>query len=308
METAREGLLTPSELALPRTGADVVVVDLRQDRGDGLAKVPGSRHIGLHDGFAMGREDRGLHYDLPTPEELAAALSALGATPASTLVFLDDMGNRWATRAYWVMRYNGHRGGLYVLDGGIAAYLASGLPRAAEFAATVGPISPGAPALPVTPFPGARPDSDAGTPSTASYPPTTSTDEAIRATFADVREAVERGGATLCDVRTPQEHSGEVALAPRAGRVPGSVNRPWDRALAEDGTFLPADRLAEVLRPFTEGGLEPITYCQGGIRASLTWFCLQVLLGRPARLYAGSWEEWARDPELPVVAGAPVAS
>jgi thiosulfate/3-mercaptopyruvate sulfurtransferase len=105
-------------------------------------------------------------------------------------------------------------------------------------------------------------------------------------------------------VRTYQEHVGQVVMAPRGGRVPGSVHVPWERALAGDGTFLPAARLAEVLGPQLSSGKDLIPYCQGGIRASLTWFCLHELLGRPARLYAGSWEEWARAKELPVESGS----
>ena len=72
-------------------------------------------------------------------------------------------------------------------------------------------------------------------------------------------------------------------------------------ALSRAGASPQSDeQLAEVLHPFIANGHQPITYCQGGIRASLTWFALQVLLERPAKLYAASWEEWAQRRELPV--------
>ena len=91
-------------------------------------------------------------------------------------------------------------------------------------------------------------------------------------------------------------------MAARGGHIPGAINVPWDDCLSPDGTFLPDGPLAEVLRPYLAASQPAVTYCQGGIRASLTWFALSVLLGHPARLYAGSWEEWAQRPELPVLA------
>src|SRR5437016_6326334 len=104
--TARPGLVTPEELAeMPRHGLEPLVIDLRKNPADGRPKVPGSRWMDLHEGFAMRRPERRLEYDLPAPEEMAAALSRIGATPKRAMVFLDDMGNRWATRAYWVLRY-----------------------------------------------------------------------------------------------------------------------------------------------------------------------------------------------------------
>jgi thiosulfate/3-mercaptopyruvate sulfurtransferase len=134
----------------------------------------------------------------------------------------------------------------------------------------------------------------------AEYPAPGTRDERIRITAAELREALAVGRVQACDVRTAQEYSGEVAMSGRGGHLPGASHVPWDACLDSDRRFLPAARLEEALAPFLADPREPVPYCQGGIRASLTWFCLNELLGRPARLYAASWEEWAQDHSLPV--------
>ena len=104
------------------------------------------------------------------------------------------------------------------------------------------------------------------------------------------------------DVRSPKEFSGEL-LAPenlpqegaqRGGHIPGAKNIPWAQAVAEDGTFKPADQLREL---YESKGVTAekavIAYCRIGERSSHTWFVLQYLLGYPnVRNYDGSWTEW----------------
>jgi thiosulfate/3-mercaptopyruvate sulfurtransferase len=272
--SSRPGLVAADEVAAELDQADhgLTIVDLRSDRDDGRAKIPGSVWISLHDGFAQVRPERNLHYDLPSPEEFADALSRLGIAPETSVVLADDMGNRWSTRVYWLMSYYRHAGPVRVLDGGITAYLRSGNTTSAQFAP----------------------------PTQSRYPPPASRDESIRITRDQVLEGMEHGTLMLCDVRTPEEFRGEVQVSGRGGHIPGAINVPWDHSLDADGTFLPDSRLADVLAPYLDERGERITYCQGGIRASLTWFALQVLLGRKAKLYAASWEEWAQDPDLPV--------
>ena len=273
--SSRPGLISASELAARQSAGDtdLVVVDLRQDAGDGRAKIPGSAWISLHDGFAQPRPERNLNYDLPSAEEFASAMRRLGINPRSTAVFADDMGNRWATRAYWILRYFRHPGEALVLDGGIAAYIDAGGPTADAFT----------------------------TPQPAEYPVPGEMDESIRVTPKEILEGLDSGGITLCDVRTEKEFTGEVAMSGRGGHLPGAIHVPWDACIGPDGKFRDDRELAIVLAPYLESERQPVTYCQGGIRASLTWFALQVLLHRPARLYAASWEEWAQDATLPVV-------
>jgi thiosulfate/3-mercaptopyruvate sulfurtransferase len=272
--SSRPGLISTDDLARQLLAGEpqLVVVDLRQDANDGKRKIPGSVWVNLHDGFAQVRPDRNLTYDLPTAEEFAAAMRRLGIEPQSSVVLADDMGNRWATRAFWILRYFGHPGDTAVLDGGIGAYLESGEATADDF---------------VTPRP-------------SDYPVPTQTDESIRVTPREILEGLDANSITLCDVRTTQEYTGEVAMSGRGGHLPGAIHIPWDACIGPDGRFRDDAELTQVLAPYLESERQPVTYCQGGIRASLTWFALDVLLHRNARLYAASWEEWAQDASLPV--------
>ena len=270
----RKGLITVAELAARLEGepAGLAIVDIREKPDEGGGTIPGAVWVDLHDGFAQRRPERQLNYDLPRPDEVAATLGRLGIGPATEVVFADDMGNRWATRAYWMLHYYRHAAPVHVLDGGLAKWRELGMPTVAGFAS----------------------------PEPVDYPAPTATDPSIRATAEDLRDGVAAGTIQACDVRTPEEYSGEVALSGRGGHVPGAPHVFWEEADAPDRTFLPDDRLREVLAPFLSGGRELVTYCQGGIRASHTWFCLHELLGLPARLYAASWEEWGPREDLPV--------
>ena len=269
----RAGRTSTDELAqrVEDIGKGLVFIDMRES-GHGHPKVPGSAWLDLHDGLAQHRPDRGLGYDLPSPEEFASALSRAGASPESEIVIADDAGNRRATRAYWILRYFGHQGPVSVLDGGIGAYIRAGLPTAEEFS---------------RPAPG-------------DYPAPGQTDESIRATPEEILEGIDADRVVICDVRAPEEYHGVLAMSGRAGHLPTAQHVPWEACLEPDGTFRSNQELERVLQPFISNGHQPITYCQGGIRASLTWFALDVLLGRPAKLYAASWEEWAQRHDLPV--------
>jgi thiosulfate/3-mercaptopyruvate sulfurtransferase len=83
----------------------------------------------------------------------------------------------------------------------------------------------------------------------------------------------------LVDVRSPEEYRGELAApahlpqeaAQRKGHIPTAVNVPWGTAVAEDGTFKPADELRRIYgakgtpRPACSihAGLAQIEHLQG---------------------------------------------
>ena len=88
-----------------------------------------------------------------------------------------------------------------------------------------------------------------------------------------------------------------------AGHIPGAVNHPFTANLDADSRFLPA---AELRRRWLErlAGRQPqhvIAMCGSGVTACHNLLSLEVAGLPGAKLYAGSWSEWIRDPQRPIV-------
>ena len=117
--------------------------------------------------------------------------------------------------------------------------------------------------------------------------------------------------ATLIDVRSPQEYTGERTHMPdyqeegalRGGHIPSAVSVPWARASDEAGRFRSLPELEEIYS-FVAPGDNTIAYCRIGERSSHTWFVLTHLLGIPGvRNYDGSWTELGNAVRVPVATG-----
>ena len=68
---------------------------------------------------------------------------------------------------------------------------------------------------------------------------------------------------------------------------------------------------AEILAECATVGISPETpvylYCFKGARASNTFVALKEAGVKDVRMYFGSWNEWSRDPALPIEEGHPAA-
>ncbi len=121
--------------------------------------------------------------------------------------------------------------------------------------------------------------------------------------------AASLGDATqlVVDARNPERFEGRVEpIDPVAGHVPGAVNHPCDWNVGPDGRFLPPAALRErwqgTLGTRTPG--EVTCMCGSGVTACHDLLALEHAGLPGARLYAGSWSEWVRDPSRPVSRGA----
>ncbi len=206
-----------------------------------------------------------LPHMLPDAAAFAAAMGAMGVRDDMEIVVYDSVGLFSAARAWWMLTIFGAQR-VFVLDGGLPAWLAEGRP-----------VESGACARAATTF-RARLES------------------AAVAGFEDVRQALDAGAAQVADARPAARFTGE-APEPRpgllSGHMPGARSLPA-AALMDSGRLKPAPALVEA---FASAGVDPdrplITSCGSGVSAAIINLALATLGKPPARLYDGSWTEWA---------------
>jgi thiosulfate/3-mercaptopyruvate sulfurtransferase len=236
------------------------------------AHIPGALWVDhFADLLRNGDESSG---EVLTPAQFAALMSRLGIAPQTTVVWYGDRHSSYATRGYWTMDYYRHPGDIFVLAGGRERWIAERRPVARDVTAVV----------------------------PAPYPLPLTRDDANRAGWQRVRDAIGNPAAVILDVRSPEEYDGTNRRARRGGHIPGAVNIEWTQAMAGDNVLRSPDALR---RLYEHAGVTPdkevIAHCQLGVRASHTWFVLKHVLGYPdVRNYDGSWQEWGNRDDLPV--------
>ncbi|MGW3811020.1 sulfurtransferase [Micromonospora sp. NPDC005113] len=243
-------------------------------RDDYLAgHLPGAVFVDL-DTALCGPPGAGGRHPLPDPAALQAALRAAGVRAGHPVVVYDGGDGLAAARAWWMLRWAGHRP-VRVLHGGYPAWVAAGRP-----VSTAKPTpAPGD----VEVRPGDLPVLDAG--------------QAAALAAAD--------DAVLLDVRAAPRYRGEVEpIDPVAGHVPGAANLPAGEYVDPDGRFPAADVLRERFAAAGVTGARSVgAYCGSGVTAAQAVLALH-LAGRPdAALYVGSWSNWVADPTRPVASG-----
>ena len=233
--------------------------------------LPRSVFVDLDTDLAAAPGPAGRH-PLPPAGSFQAAMRRAGVSDGGAVVVYDDADATAAARAWWLLRYFGHRG-CQVLDGGYQAWLAAGGQVA------TGECRPGAGDF--TARPGHMPVLD-----------------------ADGAASLARRGALL-DARARDRYRGErEPIDPVAGHIPGALSAPTTANIGPDGRFLPAAGLRArfaALGTAADAGLVG-AYCGSGVTAAHEVLALE-LAGIPASLYVGSWSNWVADPARPVATG-----
>lgn len=102
---------------------------------------------------------------------------------------------------------------------------------------------------------------------------------------------------SLVDARPEDQFTGaDGGLGGRLnpGHIPGARQLGWEDLVEsrERPLFLPTGELADL---FADAGAEPgqtvVTYCEVGLRASVTYMIAR-MLGYETRLFDGSWSDW----------------
>jgi thiosulfate/3-mercaptopyruvate sulfurtransferase len=212
--------------------------------------IPGAAYLDVDRDLTSEPGDRGRH-PLPSTEDFQAAARRAGISAGTRIVTYDEAGDGGAARLWWLLRHHGHAA-VAVLDGGLAAWRASG-----------GPLRPGPEQIEPGDFV-AQPHED----------------DIVTA------DGIVDGSFTLLDARAPARYAGlEEPIDPVAGHIPGARNTPFTE-LAPGGRYLRESELAERI---PDGEL--VAYCGSGVTACTVVLAAE-LAGRDARLYPGSWSEW----------------
>ncbi|XKK40539.1 sulfurtransferase [Nocardiopsis sp. ARC36] len=236
--------------------------------------IPGALFADLTTDFA----DTGAPapWTVPPSEKFAVSAGALGIGPGRTVVVYDRSTGFWATRLWWQLRLEGFDGAV-VLDGGLRAWKAAGLPVTDEPTPTPVPMAFQAERRP----------------------------ELLRST-EEVAAALDDRRTVLVNVLDPETYRGDKHTYARDGHIPGSVNLPVGEVLdPETGRLRPVEELRALFdgAGLLDPGVTPVTYCGGGIAATGVAHALALVGREDVAVYDGSMTAWAADPSLPLVTG-----
>lgn len=269
------GLWSVEKLAAEMTAATKpVVIDASwhlPTSGRNAAAEYMARHIEGAVFFDIDRiceRNTSLPHMLPSADFFAEEVSKLGISNDDIVVIYDSQGMFSAARVWWMFYVFGHRN-VFLLDGGLPAWVAAKQPVAA------GNVER-APAV----FKAVA-------------------DNSKIAQREDVLKRIAGGSnAQIIDARSPARFNGqEKEPRPdlRSGHIPQSINIYFRDLLdPASGKFLPEDMVRSLFASRHIDMDRPIiTSCGSGVTAAILSFALHSF-GKESKLYDGAWAEWGR--------------
>ena len=248
----------------------------RDARGEFAAgHIPGAQFLDL-----ASLKDAGspVPNALPTAEQLAERMAALGISRADRVVIYDDSAVKTSARAWFILRMNGFAH-VAILDGGLAKWWAEGRDLESGDGVAIAPR--------------------AAEPAQANW--------ALVRSKADVLSNIDSRAAQVIDARDAGRFTGETVDTVHnlpGGHIPGARNLFFRDLYRPDGTFRSE---AELRAAFDAAGVDVaapiVTSCGSGVTASVLLFALHRLGINDAALYDGSWSEWGADPATPKETG-----
>ena len=279
-------LVSPADLDAMMKTEKVVLIDTRDADTYAAGHIPGAVNVREVFTFLATSSAEGL---AELKDTFAKHLGAAGLSGAETAVFYEDAlnsGYGQSCRGYYLLSWLGYPK-IKVLNGGYSAWKAAGMATSTE-AATPSPAT----------FPTDLPMAD------------------VMLTQADMLAALGTD-TVLLDVRDIDEWIGDSSspygkdFAPRKGRIPGAKWIEWYRFMKPSAQGPMIKSPDEVKAEAATAGISPddtvYLYCFKGARASNTFLALKQAGFEDVRMYFGSWNEWSRDPALPIETGLPFA-
>ncbi len=263
----------------------LLLVDIRDQDTFAQGHIPGAVNLPEIFSFLSVSSPEGL---AALQDTFAESFSRVGVSHDRKVVFYEDsFDTRYGAscRGYWLACYLGHRD-CGILDGGFWAWQQYGLPE------------------------------ETGDTSLSSSRFIPQPNHALMATREDVLKALGDSKTVLLDNRDANEWLGQTSspygfdFAPRRGRIPGARWIEWYSFMSR--AAIPAFRPAHEIRALCASqqiypDSDIIIFCFKGSRAANTYVALKLAGFTRLRVYFASWNEWSRDPSLPIESGEPQA-
>ena len=244
--------------------------DGKKEYADG--HIPNAQHFDID---AVADKTTNLPHMLPSADEFARIVGAMGIADTDHIVVYDGAGLFAAARVWWTFKVMG-ASQVSILEGGAPKWKAEGR------AWTNTPTHRAAKQF--------KSKFDART----------------VADLETIKSTLKNKSAQIVDARPADRFKGD-APEPRpglkAGHMPGSFNVPFGEVV-KNGTLVDPESLQNA---FNNAGVDlskpVITSCGSGVSAAILALALETL-GTPAQaLYDGSWAEWGAREECEVVKG-----
>jgi len=254
-----------------RPGQQSLVASARPEYAQ--AHIPGAGYLHMVDDLS---DPSGPYpYYLPELKVFRTLCESKGISEGTEVVLYCSDNPKSAARVWWVLTVLGISS-VRILDGGLKAWQAAGLPLSA--------------APPIQ--------------RETSFSPRLRKE--MIATKKEVLEAIDREDILLINTLSAAVFKGESAqYYGRPGRIPSSINIPYESLFNPHTQVFHQRSVIEAMleRVGVYQGKPIILYCGGGVSASVLAFVMTALAIPNVRLYAGSLLEWANDPSLPMVVG-----
>ncbi len=278
-------LISPVELGAALDGGEsLVVIDTRDEAAYASGHIPGA--VNLRDIFT--------YLATSTPEGVEAMhdkfvseFGRVGLSGKETAVLYEDTMNSGfgqSCRGYFLLTYLGYPK-IKVVHGGLGAWIKAGLPLSTE----------------------------AATPTPATFPDNVTPGDVI-IDKDEMLASLDDPAIVKLDVRDIDEWIGESSspygkdFCPRKGRLPNAKWIEWYRMMKPTAAGPMFKSPEEVRAECRSAGIAPdakiYLYCFKGARASNTYLALKEAGFDDVKMYFGSWNEWSRDPSLPIEEGA----
>ena len=275
-------LIEASELSELLKTEPVVVIDTRASEEYAVAHIPGA--VNIREIFT--------YLATSTPEGLVAMqgmfadlLGKAGLSGKELAVIYEDAMNTGygqSCRGYFLLKFLGYPR-VSILHGGYQAWLDAGLTSTDKVP----------------------------TPEAKTFP--LNINASLLVNRDEMLQSLDDPSLVKLDVRDLDEWMAEssspygIDFCPRKGRIPGAVLIEWYALMQEKNGVAMFRPREEILEIANEVGITPDStvniYCFKGARASNTFVALSEAGVKDLRIYFASWNEWSRDPSLPIEEG-----